>query len=185
MQRRTVLAALLAALPLAALGRRVYAALPRNMKEVQALQAGWRDLLAPGREVPSPADKVTLPAAQWKQRLSPLQYDILREEGTERAFTSPLDREKRAGVFACAGCGLPLFTSAMKFDSGTGWPSFFTAIPGAVGTKTDRKLLFMTRTEYHCIRCGGHQGHIFDDGPPPTRLRYCNNGAALRFIPKA
>jgi len=183
MERRSFLAALLAALPLAALGRRVAAALPANMKEVQALQASWRSLLAPGRKVPAVTDKITLPAAQWKQRLTPVQYDILREEGTERAFSSPLDREKRAGVFACAGCGLPLFTSAMKYDSRTGWPSFFTTIPGVVGTRTDTKF-FMRRTEYHCIRCGGHQGHIFDDGPPPTRLRYCNNGVALSFIPK-
>src|SRR6266516_497101 len=92
-------------------------------------------------------------------------------------------REKRAGVFVCAGCSLPLFTSAMKFDSGTGWPSFFTSIPGVFATTTDRKL-FMERTEYHCVRCGGHHGHIFDDGPDPTGLRYCNNGVALRFIPK-
>lgn len=184
MQRRSFLTALLAALPLAALGRWVYAALPQNMKEVQALQANWRSLLAPGRKVPAASDKLALPAAQWKQRLTPVQFDVLREEGTERAFSSPLDREKRAGIFACAGCGLPLFTSAMKFDSRTGWPSFITVIPGAVGTKNDRKLLIMTRTEYHCIRCGGHQGHLFDDGPPPTGLRYCNNGVALSFIPK-
>lgn len=184
MKRRSFLTALLAALPLAALGRRVYAALPQNMKEVQALQTSWRGLLAPGKKVPAPGDKVTLPVAQWKQRLTPVQFDVLREEGTERAFSSPLDREKRAGVFACAGCGLPLFTSAMKFDSRTGWPSFITAIPGTVGTRTDSKF-FMRRTEYHCIRCGGHQGHIFDDGPPPTGLRYCNNGVALSFIPKS
>jgi len=183
MERRSFLTALLAALPLTALGRWVYAALPQNMKEVQALQTNWRSLLAPGRKVPAPTDKLALPAAQWKQRLTRVQFDVLREEGTERAFTSPLDREKRAGVFACAGCGLPLFTSAMKYDSRTGWPSFITVIPGTVGIRTDTKF-FMRRTEYHCIRCGGHQGHIFDDGPPPAGLRYCNNGVALSFIPK-
>ncbi len=184
MERRSFLTALLAALPLAALGRWVYAALPQNMKEVQALQTSWRSLLAPNRKVPAATDKLTLPAAQWKQRLTPMQFDILREEGTERAYSSPLDREKRAGVFACAGCGLPLFTSAMKYDSRTGWPSFITVIPGAVGIRTDTKF-FVRRTEYHCTRCGGHQGHLFDDGPPPTGLRYCNNGVALSFIPKA
>jgi peptide-methionine (R)-S-oxide reductase len=109
---------------------------------------------------------------------------VLRHEGTERSGSSPLDREKRPGVFVCAGCDLPLFTSAMKFDSGTGWPSFFTTIPGAFGTSRDFKLI-LPRTEYHCSRCGGHHGHIFDDGPEPTGLRYCNNGVALRFIPKA
>lgn len=183
MERRSILAAL-GILPLALLARRVAAALPKNLDEVRALQADWRSLLAPGAQVPAPGDKLSLSDAEWKKRLSPLQYEVLRHEGTERAYTSPLDREKRAGVFACAGCGLPLFTSAMKFDSGTGWPSFFTTIPGVFGTRRDSKLIFMVRTEYHCIRCGGHHGHVFDDGPPPTRLRYCNNGVALSFIPK-
>ncbi|MDX1376509.1 MAG: peptide-methionine (R)-S-oxide reductase MsrB [Burkholderiales bacterium] len=187
MERRSILAALgaLAAAPLALRARRAAAALPKSMDEVRALQAEWRGLLAPGTQVPAPDDRLTLSEAEWRKRLSPKQFEVLREEGTERAYTSPLDREKRAGVFACAGCGLPLFTSAMKFDSGTGWPSFFTTIPGVFGTKKDSKLLFMVRTEYHCIRCGGHHGHVFDDGPPPTGLRYCNNGVALKFIPKA
>jgi len=184
MERRSILAAL-TVLPLAAaLARRAGAALPKNTDEVRALQADWRGLLAAGSQVPAPEDKLSLPDAEWKKRLTPEQYKVLRREGTERAGTSPLDREKRAGVFACAGCGLPLFTSAMKFDSGTGWPSFFTTIPGALGTRSDRSILFMPRTEYHCIRCAGHQGHVFDDGPPPTGLRYCNNGVALSFIPK-
>jgi len=183
MQRRSLLAAL-AALPLAALAQRVAAALPRTMDGVRALQADWRNLLAAGTPVPEPGDKLLLSDAEWQKRLTPEQYKVLRREGTERAYTSPLDREKRAGVFVCAGCRLPLFTSAMKFDSGTGWPSFFTMIPGTLGTKKDTELIFMVRTEYHCIRCGGHQGHVFEDGPPPTRLRYCNNGLALNFIPK-
>jgi peptide-methionine (R)-S-oxide reductase len=151
--------------------------------KVEDLQKNWKTLLAEGADVAASAEPLKLPDAEWKKRLSPAAYDVLRHEGTERAGTSPLDREKRPGVFVCAGCGLPLFTSAMKFDSGTGWPSFFTTIPGVFATTTDRKL-FMERTEYHCVRCGGHQGHIFDDGPEPTGLRYCNNGVALRFIPK-
>ncbi len=120
---------------------------------------------------------------EWKEALTPAQYDVLRKEGTERAFTSPLNGEKREGVFACAGCGQDLFPSAFKFDSGTGWPSFFEALPGAIDTKSDRKF-FMERTEYHCSQCGGHQGHVFNDGPKPTGLRYCNNGVALTFKPK-
>jgi peptide-methionine (R)-S-oxide reductase len=115
--------------------------------------------------------------------LETAQYAVLREEETERAFSSPLDDEKRPGVFVCVACNLPLFTSDMKFDSGTGWPSFFTTIPGAFETKRDFLLLW-PRTEYHCARCGGHHGHVFDDGPPPTHERWCNNGVALRFIVK-
>ena len=127
-------------------------------------------------------DKWQLSEKEWKARLSPEAYAVLRKEGTERPHSSPLDREKRKGVFACAGCGFDLFTSDTKFDSGTGWPSFFDHIPGAIGTKTDFKLIF-PRTEYHCARCGGHQGHVFKDGPAPTGLRYCNNGVALTFRP--
>ena len=120
---------------------------------------------------------------EWRERLDPKAYDVLFEEGTERAGTSPLNGEKRAGTFVCAACNNPLFTGEMKFDSGTGWPSFFEVLPGAVETKTDRKL-FWARTEYHGARCGGHQGHVFNDGPRPTGLRYCNNGVALRLIPE-
>ncbi|MDE1901368.1 MAG: peptide-methionine (R)-S-oxide reductase MsrB [Alphaproteobacteria bacterium] len=126
---------------------------------------------------------ITRTDEEWKKMLTPEQYDVLRCEGTERPFTSPLLNEHRKGVFACAGCGLELFNSDTKYDSGTGWPSFFAAIPDHVGTKADHKLL-MERTEYHCARCGGHQGHIFPDGPKPTGLRYCNNGVALKFVPK-
>jgi peptide-methionine (R)-S-oxide reductase len=117
---------------------------------------------------------------EWRKILTAEQFDVLREEGTEPPGSSPLDHEKGEGTFVCAGCDLPLFTSKMKFDSGTGWPSFFTTIEGHVATKRDFKLL-VPRTEYHCVRCGGHQGHVFDDGPPPTGQRWCNNGVALKF----
>jgi peptide-methionine (R)-S-oxide reductase len=127
-------------------------------------------------------EKLIRSNAEWKKRLTPAQYDILREEGTERAFTSPLNHEKRSGLFACVACGLPLFPSRFKYDSGTGWPSFYDVLPGHVETRTDLKLV-LPRTEYHCARCGGHHGHVFDDGPKPTGLRYCNNGLVLKFIP--
>jgi peptide-methionine (R)-S-oxide reductase len=120
--------------------------------------------------------------AEWKKRLPPASYDVLRHEGTEYPNTSPLLNEHRKGTFVCLGCDLPLFNSAWKFDSGTGWPSFFDVMPGHVLKKTDLSL-GMDRTEYHCARCGGHQGHVFDDGPRPSGLRYCNNGVALKFIP--
>lgn len=124
----------------------------------------------------------SLSEADWAERLSKEAFYVLRQEGTERAFTSPLNDEKRKGVFHCAGCDLPLFDSETKYDSGTGWPSFYDVLEGSMGTKPDNKL-WMTRTEYHCARCGGHQGHVFEDGPAPTGLRYCNNGVALVFRP--
>jgi peptide-methionine (R)-S-oxide reductase len=126
-------------------------------------------------------EKISRSDAEWKKLLSPAQYDVLRREGTEAPFTSPLDHEKRSGMFVCAACDLPLFPSKFKFDSGTGWPSFYDVLPGHVETTTDFKLV-LPRTEYHCARCGGHHGHVFDDGPKPTGLRYCNNGVALKFI---
>ena len=120
---------------------------------------------------------------EWRRILSPAQYNVLRQHGTERAGTSPLNREKRKGKFGCAGCDLPLFSSDTKFESGTGWPSFYRPLADAVGTTSDRSYL-MSRTEVHCRRCGGHLGHVFEDGPPPTGLRYCMNGVALTFSPK-
>jgi peptide-methionine (R)-S-oxide reductase len=128
-------------------------------------------------------DKIDRSDPQWKSLLTPQQYAVLREEGTERPHSSSLNQEKRKGTFVCAGCGQPLFKSDTKFDSRTGWPSFYASIPGAVATKTDRKLL-VARTEYHCARCGGHQGHLFEDGPAPTHQRFCNNGVALHFEPE-
>ena len=128
-------------------------------------------------------EKVQKSESEWRDDLTPEQFHVLREEGTERAGTSPLDKEKREGTFVCAGCGLELFTSDMKFDSGTGWPSFYDFIDGHLETKTDFKLIW-PRTEYHCVRCGGHQGHVFNDGPQPTGKRYGNNGVALAFVPE-
>jgi len=123
-----------------------------------------------------------LSEAEWREKLTKKQFDVLREEGTERAFTSPLNDEKRAGVFHCAGCDQAVYSSEAKYDSGTGWPSFYEALAGAVGTKEDRSF-FMTRTEVHCSNCGGHLGHIFDDGPQPTGKRHCINGVAMTFKP--
>lgn len=121
--------------------------------------------------------------AEWRRMLTPDQFAVLRKEATETAGSSPLNAETRRGTYHCAGCDLPVYPSDAKFESGTGWPSFFRPIEGAIGTREDRKLVFLTRTEVHCRRCGGHLGHVFDDGPPPTGQRHCLNGVALRFKP--
>lgn len=159
----------------------------KTRRQFLHMTAGLSAVLALGLWSSAKADstiiKISKTDEEWKMTLTPKQYDILRNEGTEAPFTSPLLNEHREGTFACAGCGLELFSSAAKFDSGTGWPSFFDAIPGRVETKSDHKLI-VERTEYHCAQCGGHQGHVFNDGPKPTGLRYCNNGEALKFISK-
>jgi peptide-methionine (R)-S-oxide reductase len=128
-------------------------------------------------------DKLDKPKSEWRKLLPAERYAVLFEEGTERPFSSALNDEKRPGTFVCAACGLPLFRSTAKFDSGTGWPSFFEPIAGALETRRDFKLIW-PRTEYHCARCGAHQGHVFDDGPAPTGQRYCNNGVAVDFVPQ-
>jgi peptide-methionine (R)-S-oxide reductase len=140
------------------------------------------ELLPPGVTLPDPDERVERSPREWAEVLPPDVYQVLREEATERPGSSELNHEKRRGVYVCAGCGAPLFTSATKYESGSGWPSFYAPIEGALDTRVDHKLA-VPRTEYHCRRCGGHQGHVFNDGPPPTGLRFCNNGLALRFIP--
>ena len=150
-----------------------------------ALTGGiFRALKGGGAEAEAGAFEVAKPEAEWRKALTPEQFYVLREHGTERAGTSPLDKELRTGTFLCAGCDKELFASQTKFNSGTGWPSFYDPMPGAVDTKDDTKF-FMSRTEVHCHRCGGHLGHVFDDGPAPTGKRYCMNGAAMTFKPTA
>jgi peptide-methionine (R)-S-oxide reductase len=149
-----------------------------------ALAAATRSGKAETMTATDTTDFRNLSDMEWRQRLNASQYMVLRKHGTERPGSSSLDKEKRKGTFACAGCDLPLFSSETKFESGTGWPSFYRPLPNAVETKTDRSL-FMTRTEVHCARCLGHLGHVFEDGPPPTGLRYCMNGVAMKFIPQS
>ena len=183
MTRRNVFLAMLAAGLSTVFKSRPAAAAAAPAKNIEALQQNWQALLADGVKVPKASETLKLSKDEWRKRLTPEQFHVLREEGTERPGSSPLNDEKRPGIFACAGCDLPLFTSEMKFDSGTGWPSYFTSIAGAFGKTTDYKLL-LPRTEYHCTRCGGHHGHVFNDGPKPTGQRWCNNGVALKFIAK-
>ena len=183
MERRGFIRGIAALAAFATLPAREAYAQSIDKKAVEDMQKNWKALLADGTPEVTAAPPLKLGKDEWRKRLSPAAYDVLRDEGTERAGSSPLNAEKRPGVFVCAGCALPVFTSAMKYESGTGWPSFFTTIPGAFEKKTDYKLL-LPRTEYHCTKCGGHHGHLFEDGPQPTRERWCNNGVSLRFIPK-
>lgn len=183
MKRRSLVTAVLAlpALPFLTGTRQVLAA-TFSTADIRQMRVHWRDFIPPGFEAPGPTDTLALTEQQWRERLTRKQFAVLREDDTERPGSSELNAEKRRGLFVCAGCDLPLFTSRMKYDSGTGWPSFVTAIPDALDTQTDFKMIW-PRTEYHCVRCGGHQGHVFDDGPAPTHQRWCNNGVALRFLP--
>lgn len=185
MQRRHVLSLLGAGI----LAPALYTATARAGKRdvtpdaIRAMQARWQDFHPEDATFPSPTPPLDRPADAWRDELPGPAWDVLFEEDTERPFSSALNDEKRPGLYVCRACELPLFTSEMKYDSGTGWPSFFTAIQGHLDTKTDYKLIW-PRTEYHCVRCGGHQGHVFDDGPPPTGERWCNNGLALTFVPR-
>ncbi len=156
----------------------------RSLTALTALPLASPALRAAGQMVGIVVPPLHKPVEAWRKLLPPLAFAVLFQEATERAFTSPLLNEHRQGTFVCAACYLPLFDARAKFESGTGWPSFTRCLPGHCGFKVDRKLAFEVRTEYHCIRCGGHQGHVFDDGPPPLHKRWCNNGVALAFIPK-
>lgn len=154
-----------------------------SLATVSTVAATLLSRQAAASDSPKGAFPVQKSDEEWQKILTKEQYYVLRKHGTERAFTSPLDKNYKAGEYHCAGCGTLLFTSDTKFDSGTGWPSFFKPVDGAIGTTTDRSF-FMTRTEVHCATCGGHLGHVFPDGPQPTGLRYCMNGVALKFEPK-
>jgi peptide-methionine (R)-S-oxide reductase len=159
--------------------------LRRIMAAAAALAAAPMNALvrAEGPRAGQKVEKLEKPKAEWRKLLTPEQYAVLFEEDTERPFSSALNKEKRAGTYVCAACFLPLFASKTKFDSGTGWPSFYESLKASTGTKRDFKI-GVPRTEYHCARCSGHQGHVFDDGPPPTGQRWCNNGLALKFVPE-
>lgn len=183
MKRRQILSAIigLSVLP-AVVTKLQFATAAIQASSIEAIRARWRELLSPKANIAADAKPLQREVEQWRAELPGDAFDILFEEDTERPFSSALNDEKRPGVFVCRACSLPLFSSEMKYDSGTGWPSFFTNIPDHLATKSDFKLIW-PRTEYHCVKCGGHQGHIFSDGPEPTGERWCNNGLALRFIP--
>jgi peptide-methionine (R)-S-oxide reductase len=151
----------------------------KKTKTALAIEQEWRELLPKGYSGSLVLTPIELSEQEWQQRLSSAAFKVLRDEQTERPGSSALNQQHSKGIYACEGCDLPLFTS--EFESGTGWPSFITHIPGHLATKTDYKMIW-PRTEYHCVRCGGHQGHVFDDGPRPTGKRWCNNGVALKFI---
>lgn len=150
---------------------------------LETIRSRWRRYLAPSAHIAELGSQLSRTENEWRSLLGEHEFEVLRESATEEPFSSPLNSESRPGIYCCRACDLPLFSSEMKFDSGTGWPSFFTTIPGAFETQRDFVFL-IPRTEYHCARCGGHHGHVFNDGPPPTGERWCNNGVALRFIPR-
>lgn len=164
--------------------RRALAAPPADAAALAQLRSNWQALRAAGTAVIEARPALKRSADEWRAQLPAAAYGVLFEENTERPFSSDLNTEKRDGLFVCRACALPLFTSSMKYDSGTGWPSFFTSIEGHLASKRDFALIW-PRTEYHCVKCGGHQGHMFDDGPAPSGQRWCNNGIALSFIPFA
>jgi peptide-methionine (R)-S-oxide reductase len=181
MRRRTLLTKLLSS-PALWLAAPIAMAERTRSKAIDTVRGDWKSLAPPDLRLVAAEDTVTHSEQEWREILGDDEFAILREADTEPAFSSPLNDEHSAGLYLCAGCGLPLFSSAMKYDSGTGWPSFFTTIPDVFETKVDIVWLW-PRTEYHCVRCGGHHGHVFNDGPPPTHERWCNNGLALRFVP--
>ncbi|MBU3003835.1 peptide-methionine (R)-S-oxide reductase MsrB [Paraglaciecola arctica] len=187
MNRRKFITSTIATATSIGLGGTVFSVLSetpsKKSRTAIAVAQQWQDFLPKGYTGSLALTPIELSEQEWQKRLSSAAFDVLREEGTEPPGSSALNKQHRDGIYACEGCELPLFTSAMKYESGTGWPSFFTHIPGHLATKRDFKLIW-PRTEYHCIRCGGHQGHVFDDGPKPTGQRWCNNGVALKFLPK-
>lgn len=179
MTRRSILKIALGSLASWSLG--ASAEVTADATALRAVRGNWRALRAAALTLVEPTPALQRGHDEWRAQLPGDAYAVLFEDDTEKPFSSELNDEKRAGLFLCRACDLPLFSSAMKYDSGTGWPSFFTSIEGHLATRRDFTLIW-PRTEYHCVKCGGHQGHVFDDGPPPTGQRWCNNGVALRFV---